>query len=256
MHDFAGQQLHSLPGRGPLGRQIEQHVHQPFDLAPVRPRLHQAQRVEALHDAGGLVLHGGEYGVDQHFSSFPRDLDHHAEIQQHDPALIIHQDVPGVRVGVEQSIHQHHLDVELLEPLHDGGGPKPAVGLARVEDVDPNPFDELHRQHVPCRKRGDRFRNPDPGIPGEVGPHQPEVLGLDRKIHFVADPPAEFLDDGRDRPGVNIGIPAGHPVGDLPRGLDVRGNQFSYPGAEDLHRDLAPPIARPMNLTQRSGGEG
>ena len=51
------------------------------------------------------------------------DARHHAEVEQRQPAVLGDQDVAGVRVGVEEAVHQDLVEVGAAEVL----GERPAV---------------------------------------------------------------------------------------------------------------------------------
>jgi hypothetical protein len=49
------------------------------------------------------------------------------EVEEHDPAAGLHEDVPGMRVGVEEAVDEDLLAVDLDEPLRDAGGETPSA---------------------------------------------------------------------------------------------------------------------------------
>src|SRR5690349_22757932 len=103
----------------------------------------------------------------------PRHRDHHAEVEQDDPAVGRHEQVPRMWVGVEQTVDEHHLDVELHHGRHDVGatrGPVAITGdIARhYRAVYPHAAHVLHHEHALANELALDPRNQHVSVPPEI----------------------------------------------------------------------------------------
>jgi hypothetical protein len=110
-----------------------------------------------------------------------------------------------VRIGVEEAVLQHHLDVHL-----DDGGDEDlqrqlSGGQALVQAVDAGAFDILEDQHTAPSERSHHLGHDDSGLRREIAPQDFRVAGLFPKVELARDPLRELGDDGCDRAGMVVG---------------------------------------------------
>ena len=183
-------------------------------------------------------------------------LQHHAEVQEDDRAVLLHQDVAGVRIGVEEALHQHHPQVGLHEVLHHPReGDRPRRELL-VQPVHLGAMDELRHQHPPARERVDHPRGAHPRVGGE---DLAEALGVPRlfpQIRLLADPALELAEDGREGPDVVVREEDVQEEEDAEGDVEVERDEGLDTGAEHLHRYVLAPGDGAVHLPQRRGGDG
>ena len=75
------------------------------------------------------------------------DASHDAEVQEHDPALAVDQEVAGVQVAVEQAVPQAALEGAEQQCLDQFGAVETLLA-DRGDVVDPHSLDAFHGQHT------------------------------------------------------------------------------------------------------------
>ncbi len=166
---------HRVAERGVRVR-VEEAADPALEVAPVAGLVHRPERraqvAHHLRHPGDVLPAGHHQQLDQGEPLLERELAAHAQVDHLDVAgAEVDQDVAGVRVAVEEAVHQQLLDRTLQEPLGqpdrvDPGGPD------RGHVDDRHPVDEVHRQHpgrttVHCGSWGCPHRTrPGPWRPG------------------------------------------------------------------------------------------
>ena len=132
------------------------------------------------------------------------DAAHDAEVQEHDPALAIDQQIAGVQVAVEQAVPQAALEGAEQQCLDQFGAVETLLA-DRGDVVDPHSLDAFHGQHaltgelpmhighldIAAQRRGVQARHP--------GLHR---LRLDPEVQLFGKVVGEVGDDvlGRQPP--------------------------------------------------------
>ena len=157
-----------------------------------------------------------------------------------------------MRVGVEQSVHQHHLHIDLDEGRHK----RLDVHVGRVEPVDAGPVHELHHEHALAREVVHDLGDMYAVVVREVSPDLGAVLGFEAKVHLLVHPVGELLDHRSRAAHVDVVPVTGDPPENAAGGAQVGLDECFHAGAEHFHGDVAPLPAGAMHLAERRGGDG
>ena len=109
-------------------------------------------------DVGGFVAAAfgdGEQELEQIFLQARHDPPDHPEVEQRDPVVGRDEDVPGVRIGMEEAVDQDLLEVGVEHFLGERGAVELHPG-ERAQVGDFFPGDELHREDARGAVIGDR----------------------------------------------------------------------------------------------------
>jgi hypothetical protein len=204
--------------------------------------------VVAAHHAGEHV----EHSVHEVFAH----LGGGAEVEHHDARLslgpALHEEVPRVRVGVEE-----HVEEQLLvENLHQLRGDVVRIEPHLLELFGPRDLHALHERHREDPARAElvidlgeqRVR-----IVGEVGRHALEALGLVHEVGLAAEHVVELIVHAHDlanrhEPPVHLDRPPHYDEVDLDDRLDVRVQHF--------HGDVVAVVGLGLvHLAERRGGD-
>ncbi len=145
------------------------------------------------------------------------------------------EEVPRVRIGVEEPIDEEHL-VEGLDELEGDVLGLHAGGAELIELRDLEAFHERHREDVLGGEIVDHFGERDPALAFEVLRHPLHARGLVQVVRLATEEIDERLVDALDlRDGdealVDEDGEAEH--------AQIDGDDAADPRVEDLHRDLA-----------------
>ncbi|HET7240117.1 MAG TPA: hypothetical protein VFI77_03090 [Gemmatimonadales bacterium] len=103
-----------LPGRDVVPETDGHHaLRRIAHRAAVHVGIQDPELVEAVDHPDHVQPSRGEHRLNQAAPGLPLHLQHHAEVEQDDPAGRVHQQVAGVRVGVKDAVLQHHLEIKL-----------------------------------------------------------------------------------------------------------------------------------------------
>ena len=191
------------------------------------------------HELEELIAQGG------------RDAADHPEVEQGDTPVVGQEDVAGVRVRMEEAVHEDLLQVR----------PEELLGQAAAVDVDPGERaerrdlgarDEVHRQDPGRGVVVDRLRDDDPLEVLERLAEGDHVLGLLAVVELAQERLAKLLDHALDVEALaHLGVSREH-LRDLAEGLEVLDDLLADRRPLDLHRHgTAVPQRRPMHLSER-----
>lgn len=180
---------------------------------------------EGEHDAGEAVR--GLFG----------ELPDHPEVDQRERAVGLHEHVPGMGVGMEEPVVEHHRE-------HDVGtqprecDPVDAGGVQALQVVDPHPAHPLQGQHARGRGLPVHAGNPHPRRVGELLREPFGVAGLLQVVQLGTQRAGELL----HQPG-QVVLPDGIPapvgaVGEVAENVQVFMHLRDHAGPAHLHDDL------------------
>ena len=185
------------------------HAHQLLGGVAHRPAVHvgveNTELVEAVDDPVHVLPHRREHGAHHAGPGLTAHLEHHPEVEQHEPAAGVHQQVAGMRIGVKEAVLQHHLDVDLGDEPEQIGQHHPAAGDAILQPIDAGALDVLQDDHSPPGQLGDDLGNDHARIRGEVAPQGLRIARLLPEIELTPDALGELAHDRRDRAGMVVG---------------------------------------------------
>ena len=207
-----------------------------------------------LHHLLGIVSRGGQEQVRQGMAQAAREVPGQAPVEQAEAAVVRHEHVAGVRVGVEEA-----ADHDLVQQRR-GPGLGQGVRLFRrkLRLFDPPAVHVGHHQQTAGRVLADNFRGEDLFRGGVLNVEILLVARLMPEIEFLDQPRANLLDDRRqvERPhrGDIVLNARGKEGDEIEIGLD----DFEEIGALELDRDLTAVRLEPgeINLRQRGRGDG
>src|SRR3990170_2138825 len=211
--------------------------------AQVAERLHHFGRVGRYHRVHELRVAQAELVV---------QLAAEAEVQHDELRARPHEEVAGVRVGVEHAVQEQLLAVGVGDQLRYGL--EVYAGVLEGADVgDLDPLEELHNQHaagrvLPVDPGHDDIR---PG--GEVGGDELRVVALVDEVQLLRHVPADLLDDG---PKVQVALQRRQDAQEESNAVQVR--LYHVPDARilDLHGHRAAVFERgPVDLGERRRGD-
>ncbi len=180
---------------------------------------------------------------------------HHAEVNQRDGAVWAHEEVAGVRVGMEETelehLAQHHADRILRESVPVNAG---LVQRGHVGDFYSAYAPE--GQHAAGGQLPVHAGNVHSRVTGEVAPEAIGALALALIVQFVAEGIREFVHQGGEiivsaKTGMRLG-----PLGNAGQDFQIFRNLLGDAGALDFHDNgLAVLRDGRMRLPDRGGGE-
>ena len=217
--------------------------------------LHEAERVEPIDNASSILLDRRENSAYQREPRRLRNVHDQSEVEQDDPSIIAPQEISRMRIGVEETIDEHHLYIQLHHRAYQIFGIYLAACDQRGERVDARAGHVLEHENTLPRHLLKDNRHCDLGVEREVIANAFGVLPFLEEVHFVADSARELGEYCAQAEHVRIGkealCPSKNEVGSLYVGrdssLDAR--------TQHLHYDVHAEIARAMNLTERRRGK-
>jgi|APHM01.1.fsa_nt_gi hypothetical protein len=164
-------------------------------------------------------------------------------------AVVLHGEIAGVGVGVEDTVDDDHLEVCSLECRRQRGAVQP-LRFEFVEIVDLRAADVLHREHARRTHLVDGFGDDDILAVGEVAADLFEDVPLAGVVHLLSDRLGELVGETvqRERP----------PLVDHPHEQRNRPPQYLQIGlderldvrAANLDRDLFAVVLGEIDLSQ------
>ncbi len=178
------------------------------------------------------------------------------EIDQPDPAVRQDEDVPRVRIGVEQAVAQHHLE-ERRRPLERDLAAREPEPRERRMIVDPDALDPLHDQHPPGRPLPEDLGNAEVRAALEVLPEPDGVRRLDEEVELPPDGAAELVHDARRVVGLQLSHMVVDERRDPAQDADVAADGPLDVRPLHLHHDR-PAVGQhgPVHLGDGRGGDG
>ena len=148
-----------------------------------------------LHRLVGPVVADREQELQQPVLQRGAHARHHAQVDERD-ALVEEEDIARMRIGMEQAIAQHLLEVGAEQRI----GQPFAVELEareRAQLGDLGAGDELHRQHARAGIGHDRLRDDDLGDRLQIVADGDEVQRLLAEVELAQHRLAELLEQER-----------------------------------------------------------
>jgi hypothetical protein len=147
---------------------------------------------QRIGDAAVVLAHGGDHQVDGLVAHLRREAAHHPEVHHSEDGVLgvpHHDDVPGVRVGVEEAV--------LEDLLHDDldGAARDDLAAHAVADglVDLVPVQVRQREHALAAAVAVHEREHHPAVALEVTPEHVAVVGLLHVVELRHDGAVELL---------------------------------------------------------------
>ena len=165
------------------------------------------------------------------------------------------QHVAGMRVGVEDAVDQHVVQIDPEELVGELG----TVELEPAQRSDVGhlpPRHELHGQHAARGEVGVRMRDDDPFVVREHPADGGEVLGLPSVVQLVHQGAPELLEQLAEAVAApELGVVVDQP-GHLAQHLHVFEGLLADAWPLHLHHHVAPVAQRcPVHLAQRGRGQ-
>jgi len=179
----------------------------------------------------------------------------HAEIEQGDAVVACEEDISGVRIGVENTVHEDLFEVGFEELLDEDA----AIDVNAGDRADGGDFAALHVVHGEDAARAvirHGLGNGDVGELLQVGTDSDQVLRFGFVVELLLDGAAEFLEHGAETVAAAGGGVLVEEAGDFAEHLEVLGDLHADAGTLDFDDDLAA-VAQGggVDLAERSGGE-
>ncbi len=198
----------------------------------------------------------GEDELQEIFLERRRNARHHAEVKDGEPLILGQEDVAGVWISVEKTVHENLLEIGFEKFVGEGF----AIDFDAHDGGERGDFlagDVIHREDFGGGVAFDRFGNNEFFEGGEVGAQGREMLGLLAVVELAQEHGAEFCE------GVGeVGAAAGGGVvveefRDVAEHVEVVNHAFADAGALNFDRDMAT-IAQDgfVDLSDGGGGEG
>src|SRR5689334_896008 len=89
-----------------------------MDRRHVSARLNYAELVESIDNTGRIKIHRGHCRPNERATHFWLYTYDHSEVEQNKAAIIGYEKISGMRIGMKESIDEHHLDVRLDHRLN------------------------------------------------------------------------------------------------------------------------------------------
>ena len=94
-----------------LERHFEKNVDEPMDRGHVGSGLDNSKVVETVDHTSRVAAHCRHRSANECTPHLGLHSHDHSEVEQHKPAIVSDEKISRMRIGVEQSVYQHHLDV-------------------------------------------------------------------------------------------------------------------------------------------------
>lgn len=146
-------------------------VHEPpqgrLQSAIAAVRLRPAHADQGRGQPGGVLFHDCQQHPDQLIAGGVADVAHHAEVDDAEASVCFYEKVAGMRVGMEETVLEHHLqqDAAGLPGQRPGVDPRLAQ---RGGVIDFDATDTLQCQDPGCGGLPEDLRNVDPDVAREV----------------------------------------------------------------------------------------
>ena len=238
---------------------LREHRHFGAVLAHVDLLRRATDRVEGVGDGVAVFSHGCDHQIDRAIAELGRQAPHHPDVDEADDRLLggaEDEDVPGMRVGVEEAVLEDHLDHQPDGGLGDGGS-RESCGDRRLDLL---PVEELEREHVPARGLAIDLREADVPFVGEVQGEALGVVGLDLEVELAHDRAVELVHETDGRIDLRLGDRALDRRRHHVEELEIARDRVADAGALHLHDHVDVPVRRrkdgAMHLPDRRRGEG
>ena len=207
-----------------------------------------------LHQAAEVLPDEGNEGVGEKALLVLGDAAHDPEVHDADPPVRKDEEIPGVRIGVEKTVLEHHL-VGDLDPLPGDVREIEPRFLETPHVVDPDPGDPLQNEHSQRRKLPKDGRDVRVRALVKMEPEPGGVLPFQDEVHLLPDAPRELVHDHREIEDPHLGDPPVDQLRDPAKDLHVLADERLDVGTPDLEDHvLARQEPRPVDLGDRGGG--
>jgi hypothetical protein len=215
-------------------------------------------RAQVDEDLGRLLaaaVDGGEHELEQAVAHARRHVRDHAEVHQHQLGLVGEQHVARVRVGVDDAVHEHLVQVR----AHQVGAQLAQRHLGARDRRDVRhlgPPHHLHRQHALRGVVPDRLGHAQVRVRRQVLGEDFEVLRLALVVELGQQHAAELLDPVAEAVLVVHAAEAADGAGDGAQQVEVGDDAGADVGPLHLDRHLAAVGQdRVVHLAQRRGAD-
>jgi hypothetical protein len=169
------------------------------DLAQLEPEFvllfaveADAEVVQASWQLVDVLVDGVDQQARQVSHVLRRERSGDAEVDQAQPAVVEHEDVGGVRIGVEVAVAEDHLEPDLGQQVCQPASLRHVqhgqVKIAQLRSLDP-----FQRQHALAGVRPVHLRDHDGRVVGEAAAEHLGVAGLDPVVQLAPDRALELV---------------------------------------------------------------
>ena len=231
---------------------VEQCSDECFHRFGSRARRDHPQRIEAGRCCHRVSANCGDNGVEERFANRDVHLDHHAEIEQHDTTRAVNEQVARMRIGVKDTIAQHHAGIALDERFDEHTWRDFAARDAFVELVDASPFDVLEHEDIATSERSFNPRNHQSRFVRKAFAHARALRTFAHEVHLLPHVKRELVEHDAKAVHMMVRKTAVDPFDNPTGNAYVARNDLLDMRSQHLHHDLAPLIARTVHLPERT----
>ena len=130
----------------------------------------------------GIADRGAAREVDQLLDHVGRQVLHQADVDQHDDAIVAHEQVAGVEIGVNVAVLEAHREERVAQRARQ------LEELPGRHAIQRRAVHELHHQHVARRVQRVNARKRHARRAGELAPEPPVVARLVAQLGLDRDP--------------------------------------------------------------------
>src|SRR5690606_37958603 len=220
------------------------------DLGAGDSGIDHAQLVHPVDHAVDVTGRRGHGEAEDRLAVAAAQPDDHAAVEKVDRTVLLHEDVAGMRVRMEEPVDEHHAEVDLRERFHQLVEAEITGLEALAQTIDLVAVDPLHDEDALARQRVVGARRPHPRVVREMAVKESDVGCFLPEVHLLTDTHAELPEHVRERAHVVIRKQdvqqEQHAEGDV----EVERDELLDVGPQDLHCDALAVQCRTVHLPE------